>query len=120
MFQRINPAVASAVAILLGAAPVQAIQPDTADKAPAAEAGADQGEPVAVFAMRQSVLLRAGDEHVLKQGLSLHIASMGGVMTIVEYSVKDGKIVYTVTSGSIHDKTRKAIDKAVAKLQKKM
>jgi hypothetical protein len=66
------------------------------------------------------VVPRAGDEDVLKRGMSLHLASMGGSMTIVEYGMKDGKIVYTVTSGSIDEKTRKAIDKAVAKLQKKM
>ncbi|MEE9432908.1 MAG: hypothetical protein V3V15_01550 [Sphingorhabdus sp.] len=79
-----------------------------------------ESKPVAVFYMRSSVVPRAGDEAPLKKGLSLMIASSRGGMTIVEYGVKDGQIIWKATSGKVDKKTAKQIDKAVAKLQKKM
>lgn len=84
-------------------------------------ATAPQGEPVAMMAMRASVVIRDGDEDVLRRGLSLHIARMGGGdMLIVEYGLKDGRITYAATSGSLGDGDRRAIEKAVARLQKKL
>lgn len=77
-------------------------------------------EPVAAFFLRASVVPRPEDIAPLKQGLALMIGSSQGGMTIVEYRVADGKIVYEVTSGSISDKDRKAIEKAVAKMQKQL
>ena len=79
-----------------------------------------QGKPVAAFHMRTSVIPRAGDEMPLQQGLELYISSMAGGMTIVRYGVEGGKIVWAVTSGAVDDKTRKAIVKAVGKLQKRL
>ncbi len=123
-FKRAHPLrslTAALPALWLALAPAQAMQTADASPAPPPPAAADQGQPVAVFTTRQSVVPRAGDEGVLKQGLSLHIGSMGPAgMTIVEYGVQGGKIVYTVTSGRIDAKTDKVIAKAISKLQKKM
>lgn len=85
-----------------------------------ADAAREEAKPVAAFYMRASVVPRPEDLAPLQQGLALMIASSQGGMTIVEYRISEGKIVYTVTSGAISEKDRKAIEKAVAKLQKKL
>ncbi len=100
-------------------APTAATEAPAAEAAPAPEAKAES-KPVAVFFLRQSVVPREGDEVHLKRGLSMMIASSRGGMTIVEYGLKDGQITWKATSGSVDKRTAKKIDKAVAKLQKRM
>jgi hypothetical protein len=80
----------------------------------------DSAKPVAVIAVRATVVPRAEDVALLRDGLALMISSNQNGMTIVKYHVVDGKIVYTVTTGTVSEKDRKAIDKAVAKMQKRL
>ncbi len=85
------------------------------------DATVEASKPVAVVSTRQSVGARPDDAAGLKRGLSLYIGSMaGGAMTMVEYGVKDGKVTYRVTTGALTPKTKKAVEKAVKKLQSRL
>lgn len=113
-----QPIMIAALMLALGlTATLHGQEPDPSSAPPAPIA---EPTPVASFAMRASVVIRDGDEQVLRRGLSLHIAASGNGLTIVEYGLKDGRITYAVTSGTIGDGERKAIEKAIARLQKRL
>lgn len=86
----------------------------------ASEPGIGSGPMTGAYFMRDTLVPRADDLALLRRKPALYLASFNDGMATVAYSVQDGRIVYRVVSGNIGAAAREEIDRALAKLQRKL
>lgn len=72
------------------------------------------------YFLRDTLVPRADDLALLQRKPTLYLASFNDGMATVAYSVDGGRIVYRVVSGTINAAARQEIDRALAKLQRKL
>ncbi len=72
------------------------------------------------YFLRDTLVPRADDLALLQRKPTLYLASFNDGMATVAYSVNGGRIVYRVVSGTIDASARKEIDRALAKLERKL
>ncbi len=92
--------------------------PDAA-AAPDASATDVQAMTGAYF-MRDSLVPRADDVALIQRKPALYVSSFNDGMATVAYSLEGRRIVYRVVSGTVNAAARDAIDRALAKLQRKV
>ena len=73
---------------------------------------------VNISCLRDPPVLVPGDLAQLKQGRTLSFGTMDQGLTIVRYTLADGKLSYEVTSGGLGEKNRKKVEKAMAAVQR--
>lgn len=72
------------------------------------------------YFMRDTLIPRADDLALLRRKPALYLSSFNDGMATVAYSMENGRIVYQVVSGTIDAAARDKIDRALAKLQRKL
>ena len=89
----------------------------------AGQASEPQAEPSSMtgaYFMRDTLVPRADDLALLRRKPALYLASFNDGMATVAYSMEKGRIVYRVISGKVDAAARDEIDRALARLQRKL
>ncbi|WP_395391681.1 hypothetical protein WBP07_13285 [Novosphingobium sp. BL-8A] len=87
---------------------------------PASDAGLDAGAMTGAYFMRDTLVPRADDVALIQRKPALYLSSFNDGMATVAYSLEGRRIVYRVVSGTVNAAARDAIDRALAKLQRKV
>ncbi len=103
------------IATLTATAAVPASAHAGVSSAPAASARDMTG----AYFLRDSLIPRADDLALIQRKPALYLASFNDGMATVAYSLEGGRIVYRVVSGTVEPVVREAIDRALAKFQRK-
>ncbi|WP_395328616.1 hypothetical protein WBP06_13435 [Novosphingobium sp. BL-8H] len=86
----------------------------------AAALPADAAAMTGAYFMRDSLVPRADDVALIQRKPALYLSSFNDGMATVAYSLEGRRIVYRVVSGTVNAAARDAIDRALAKLQRKV
>ncbi len=93
---------------------------DMATSAPVAVEHVDADAMTGAYFMRDTLVPRADDLALLQRKPALYLASFNDGMATVAYRVEEGRIVYRVIKGEIDASARDRIDRAVARLERKL
>lgn len=85
-----------------------------------ATAHVEKGAMTGAYYMRESLVPRADDLALIQRKPALYLASFNDGMATVAYSLENGRIVYRVVEGAVGDAARADIDRALARLQRKL
>lgn len=80
----------------------------------------DAAAMTGAYFMRDSLVPRADDVALIQRKPALYLSSFNDGMATVAYSLEGRRIVYRVVSGTVNAAARDAIDRALAKLQRKV
>lgn len=72
------------------------------------------------YFMRDTLVPREDDLALIQRKPALYLSSFNDGMATVAYSLEGRRIVYRVVSGTVDSAARDAIDRALAKLQRKV
>lgn len=86
----------------------------------AAEARGEQAAMTGAYYMRDTLIPRADDLALIQRKPALYLASFNDGMATVAYSLENGRIVYRVVNGDVDAAARGEIDRALARLQRKL
>ena len=86
----------------------------------ASEARVEPGAMTGAYYMRDTLIPRADDLALIQRKPALYLASFNDGMATVAYSLENGRIVYRVVKGEVDAASREAIDRALARLQRKL
>lgn len=94
--------------------------PGSTESAGMPDAAPDSGAMTGAYFMRDTLVPRADDLALIQRKPALYLSSFNDDMATVAYSLEGGRIVYRVVSGTVNAAARDAIDRALAKLQRKV
>lgn len=86
----------------------------------AADDAASLQSMTGAYYMRDTLVPRVDDLSLIQRKPALYLASFNDGMATVAYSMEDGRIVYRVVKGEIDGTARAEIDRALARLQRKL
>ena len=72
------------------------------------------------YFMRDTLVPQADDRALLRRKPALYLSSFNDNMATIAYSMENGRIVHQVVSGTTDAAARDQIDRALAKLQRKL
>ncbi|MFC0687093.1 hypothetical protein [Novosphingobium clariflavum] len=72
------------------------------------------------YLLRDTLVPRADDLALIQRKPTLYLSSFNDDMATVAYSLEGGRIVYRVVSGTVAGAARDAIDRALARMQRRV